>query len=261
MNAALFPDLVVNGERIPSAVIAAEAQHHAAPRDKPGLAWRKAANAIAMRTLLLQEAARCGLQPQPDQVGPNRRETEDESLIRALLEQAVTVDPPSEDAIRAEWLRDPTRFRAPPLWEVSHILIACDPGDPADREAAKALLVEAQSRPAGFAGLARGHSACGSKSRGGALGQVAPGDTEPPFEAALRNLAEGEVAPEPALTRHGWHVIRMDAAAEGAILPFDAVRPKIAEAMEKADWALAARVFVTGLIAASEISGADLGPV
>ena len=56
MTMALFPDVVVNGETIPSAAIAAEAQNHGAPRDKPGIAWRKAAQALTIRALLLQEA-------------------------------------------------------------------------------------------------------------------------------------------------------------------------------------------------------------
>ena len=35
--AALFPDLVVNGETVPAAVVAAEAQNHEAPKGKPGV--------------------------------------------------------------------------------------------------------------------------------------------------------------------------------------------------------------------------------
>ena len=55
---ALFPDVIVNGETIPAAQVAAETQNHDGPKGKPGIAWRKAANAVAIRTLLLQEAAR-----------------------------------------------------------------------------------------------------------------------------------------------------------------------------------------------------------
>ena len=46
-----------------------------------------------------------------------------------------------------------------------------------------------------------------------------PGDTVPEFEAALRPLAEGAATPDPGLTRHGWHVIGMDAVARGAPYP------------------------------------------
>lgn len=262
MTAALFPDLVVNGETVPHAVVAAEVQNHAAPKGKPGIAWRKAANAIAMRTLLLQEARRRGIAAEPAEVGPGRFETEEEALIRGLLDAAVATEPPAEAAIRAEWARDPSRFRAPPLWEVSHILCACDPRDEGATAAAlaraRALLADLAARPGDFARLAASHSDCGSKSSGGALGQLGPGDTVPEFEEALRGLGEGEMTAGPVLTRHGWHIIRMDAVATGAVLPFETVRPKIAAALEKAAWARAARSFVDGLVTSAEISGADL---
>ena len=265
MNAALFPDLIVNGETVPHAVVASEAQNHDAPKGKPGIAWRKAANAVAVRTLLLQEARRRGLTPEPAEVGPGRFETDEEALIRGLLDRAVAVSPPSEDAVRAEWARDPSRFRAPPLWEVSHILCACDPRDAKARDQAgaraKALAEQAQASPRGFGKLASEHSDCGSKASNGALGQLGPGDTVPEFEAALRQMAEGEITAAPVLTRHGWHVIRMDAVAEGAVLPFETVQGKIAEAMEKARWARAARAFVDELAQNAEITGADLKPV
>ena len=265
MHSALFPDLVVNGETVPHTVIAAEAQNHTGPKGKPGIAWRKAANAVAVRTLLLQEAARRGLSPDPAELGPGRFETDEEALIRGLLEDQITVEAPSEEDIHAEWARDPGRFRSPPLWEVSHILCACDPRDEAAREAAQkraaSLAQEAMSDPRGFARLAAEHSDCGSKSSGGALGQIGPGDTVPEFEAALRDMRDGDVTPEPVLTRHGWHVIRMDAYAEGGILPFETVRPKIAEALEKAAWTRAAHDFVQRLVDASEISGAELKAV
>lgn len=265
MNAALFPDLVVNGEAVPHTVVASEAQNHEAPKGKPGIAWRKAANAVAVRTLLLQEARRRDLQPQPAELTPGRFETDEEALIRGLLDKAVEVTPPSEEALQAEWARDPSRFRSPPLWEVSHILCACDPRDQAATNAAKVRAVALTDRvlgnPRGFSKVAGDHSDCGSKSSGGALGQLGPGDTVPEFEAILRDLKEGEITPEPVLTRHGWHIIRLDAVAEGAVLPFDAVRPKLSDAMEKASWARAARSFVNQLVASAEISGADLRPV
>jgi peptidyl-prolyl cis-trans isomerase C len=265
MTAALFPDLVVNGETVPHTAIAAETQNQEAPAGKPGVAWRKAANAVAVRTLLLQEARARGLDPAPAEIGPGRHETEEEALIRGLLDLAVTVAPPTEAEIRAEWARDPQRFRAPPLWEVSHILVACDPRDAAAMATAEARAADLARRalemPRGFAKLAEAQSDCGSKAAGGALGQIGPGDTVPEFEAALRPLAEGEITAVPVPTRHGWHVIRMDAVAEGAVLPFDAVRARIAAAMEKAAWARAARDYVTRLVAAAEISGADLRPL
>jgi len=265
MRADMFPDLVVNGELVPHALVAAETQNQEAPAGKPGIAWRKAANAVAIRTLLLQEARSREIATERQEVGPGRFETDEEALIRCLLEQAVDVLSPSDAETKAEWQKDPARFRTPPLWEVSHILCACDPRDEEARAKAlvraNAIAAIVASDPKGFAGLAARESDCGSKTSGGALGQLGPGDTVPEFEAALRTLSEGEMTSEPVLTRHGYHIIRLDALAEGQVLPFDAVREKIAEALEKAAWAKQARGFVDQLVKAAEIKGADFSMV
>ncbi|MEM1431179.1 MAG: peptidylprolyl isomerase [Pseudomonadota bacterium] len=261
----LFPDVVVNGETVPSAQVAAEAQNHDAPKGKPGIAWRKAANALAVRMLLLQEARARGIVADPKELGPGRTEAEEEALVRGLLDTAISVDPPTEAEVQAEWDKDPTRFRSPPLWEVSHILVACDPRDADASKLARTRAVDLTGRalgdPKGFARLARDVSDCGSRSEGGALGQLSPGDTVPEFEAALHRLAEGEITAEPIQSRYGWHIIRMDAVAPGAVLPFDTIKQRIADAMEKALWAREARDFVQGLAARAEVSGADLRPV
>ena len=264
MNVALFPDVVVNGETIPSAAVAAEAQNHTGPKDKPGIAWRKAAQALAIRALLLQEARARGLVPDPLELSPGRTETEDEALIRALLDEALTIAPVTEAAVRAEWAKDPGRYRSPPLWDVSHILCACDPRDKAARAAAearvKALLARLDGDAKGFAAAAR-ESDCGSKASGGHLGQLGPGDTVPEFEAALRALTEEGTTQVPVLSRHGWHIIRLNATAPGQVLPYETVRPKIAQALEKAAWADASRAFVESLANRSSIAGANLAPI
>lgn len=264
MNAALFPDVVVNGETIPSAAIAAEAQNHSAPKDKPGIAWRKAAQALAIRALLLQEARRRGLTAEPEELAPGRVETEDEALIRALLDSALAIAPVTDAAVRAEWAKDPGRYRSAPLWDVSHILCACDPRDAGERAAAEAralaLLARLGGGAKGFADAAR-DSDCGSKASGGHLGQLGPGDTVPEFETALRELQEGEVTPRPVLSRHGWHIIRLNAIAPGQVLPFETVSPKIAQALEKAAWAQASRDFIETLARDARITGTSLGPI
>ena len=264
MNMALFPDVVVNGETIPSAAIAAEAQNHSAPKDKPGIAWRKAAQAMAIRTLLLQEARARGLEADPEELAPGRVETEDEALIRALLDDALTIAPVTDTEVRAEWSKDPDRYRSAPLWDVSHILCACDPRDDATRAMAEvraqAILARLDTDAKGFAAAAR-ESDCGSKASGGHLGQLGPGDTVPEFEKALRTLTEGGMTPAPVLSRHGWHIIRLNATAPGQVLPYETVRPKIAQALEKAAWTRASRAFVETLAKGAQIEGASLAPI
>ncbi len=261
----LFPDIVVNGEVVPSAAVAAETQNHPAPPGKPGVAWRKAANALAIRTLLLQEAKRRQVIADPAELSPGRFETEEEARIRALLEEAIAVEPPDEAVIRTEWEKKPERFRSPPLWEVSHILCSCDPENAAARQTAFAraskLTEVAQRDPKRFDRLAASESDCPSKASGGALGQLGPGDTVPEFEAALKELTEGAITPEPVLSRHGYHVIRLDGLAEPQVLPYAAVRQHIADALEKAAWTRAARAFVNDLVTSAQISGVDMQPV
>lgn len=259
MSIALFPEIVVNGEVIAPSAIADEAQNHPAPKGKPGLAWRKAAQALAIRSLMLQEADRRGIECDPLSLGKGRFETDDEALIRGLLEDEITPDAPKDEDIHALWAARSDRFRAPPLWEVSHVLIAADPANAAASEAAhrkaQAVTKTLLDNPREFARLAAIESDCSSKSNGGALGQLTEGDTVPTFEAALRELKDGEITPEPVQTKFGWHVIRMDACTYGAELPYEVVKPRLKVAAEKAAWTKAARDFTKRLLSGATISG------
>lgn len=80
----------------------------------------------------------------------------------------------------------------------------------------------------------------------------------PEFEQILHGLSEGQITSEPMLTRYGYHIVRLDAVAWGETLPFESVRHKIADALEKAAWTKAAQSYVAQLIEAAEITGVDL---
>ena len=261
MAARLFPDLIVNGELVPHAVVAAEVQNHEAPAGKPGIAWRKAARAVAIRALLLQEARGLELQATPTEVAPGRFETDEEALIRELLEARVVVKPITDDQARAEYDRDPSRFRAPPLWDVSHILVSADPADAeavsVARSKAHAIRAKLADDPMDFTKYVAEASDCDSRRNGGSIGQIGQGDAVPEFEAALRSMSEGDIA-APVQSRFGWHIIRLDAAAQGQVLPFATVRQKIVDAMEKAEWTRQAKKLVQSLVASAEVSGVDL---
>lgn len=260
--AGLTADITVNGVTIPAARIAAEAQNHPAPKGKPGIAWTAAARALALRELMLEKARALGLQAEPGEIAPGRMETEDEALIRAVLEAEVRPAPVAEAELRAAYDARPDRFHSPTLWEASHILFAAEPG-PQRAEArvlADKVLAEILARPASFADLALAHSACSSRQNGGRLGQLGPGDTVPEFERALAALTPGEIAAAPVETPFGWHILRQDARAEGAVLPFAAVLPRLREAAEKAAWTRAAHDFAERLIAGAQIEGVRLTP-
>jgi peptidyl-prolyl cis-trans isomerase C len=261
MTGPLQPDLVVNGETIPSAAIAAEAQNHPAPKGKPGLAWRAAARALTVRALLLQEARRLGLNPTPRELAPGRRETDEEALIRAVIEAEAEVAPVTEADMRAAYDADPGRFRGRTIYEAAHILFAAAPDDAGARtaaeDAAKAALGQLARDPRAFDRLARENSACPSREAGGRLGQILAGDTVPEFEAALDAAREGEIVGFPVATRYGVHVIRLDGRLPGQVPPFETVAPAIRLHLEKTGWARAARALTARLVAGATLSGVD----
>jgi peptidyl-prolyl cis-trans isomerase C len=253
----LLPPVFVNGIEISAARIAAEAQNHPAPKEKPGLAWKAAARALAIREILLQEARARGLRPDPQDVSPGQVETEDEALIRQLAEVAITPAPADDAQLRRVYDTHPDRFRAPSLYEAAHILFPRQPDMAALRATAETVLAELRANPRRFGELARHHSACSSKNNGGLLGQLGAGDTVAEFEAALERLREGEIS-DPVETRFGVHLIRLDARARGAVLPFETILPRLRDAHAKAAWARAAADFTTALVAQAQIEGIQL---
>lgn len=255
----LLPPIIVNGVTIEPERIASEAQNHPAPKGKPGLAWKSAARALALREVLLQEARARGIEPAPAEIGDDVWETDEDSQIRQLMEEAITPEPAGEAALRALYDAHPERFRGPSLFEAAHILLAADPRDKharhVTRDEAQALCDRLASDPKAFDRLAREYSACSSRESGGRLGQLSSGDTVPEFEAMLAKMDEGAITPEPVESRYGFHIIRLDARAKGNVLDFETVQPRLREAQEKAAWVRASRAFAENLLARAEVVG------
>jgi peptidyl-prolyl cis-trans isomerase C len=221
----------VNGALIPHEAISQETQNH--PALSPVAAWTAAARALVLRELLLQRATTLGLAAAPQVDGQGRRETEEEALLRAVIEQDVRLPEADEATCRRYYQQNPDRFRSAEILEVSHILIAARPQDAAAYRAAaltaKDLLAAIKDGRAAFSDVARQHSACLSRLNGGSLGQVTQGDTVPEFEAALSKLAPAELCGAPAASRYGFHIIRLDRRIDGRTVPFDVVKARIAD--------------------------------
>ena len=250
----------VNGVDIPHAAISREAQHHPAPTAIA--AWRAAARALVVRELLLQEARRTGVTPAPQVDADGRRETEEEALVRGLIEREVSVPTADADACRRYYERNRRRFRSADLYAASHILIPARRDEPqayaAARERAHSLLSVLARAPDRFAELAAAYSACPSAAAGGNLGQLARGDTTPEFEEALLALAPGETTRVPVETRYGFHIIRLERHIPGRELPFEAVRDRIAGYLEERARRTAIAQYLARLAARADIAGIDL---
>lgn len=252
--------ITINGVEISREAIGQEVQNH--PAGKPGDAWSAAARALAIRELLLQEARRLALAPEPATDGDGRRETDEEALVRAVVEREVVTPDADEAACRRYYDRNLQRFRSADLYEVSHILLAADPRDAAARDAAKgqaqALIDMIVANPAAFASLARDHSACPSRTVGGNLGQIGPGQTVPEFESALAAMTVGAVHDQPVESRYGFHIVKVDRHEPGRQLPFELVAPRIAAYLDEHVRRTAIRQYISVLAGRAQISGIDL---
>lgn len=254
------PDVSVNGVVIDRDAIARETQNH--PAARPIEAWLAAARALVVRELLLQEARRLRIDPAPESDAEGRRETDEEAMIRSLVEQQVKTPKASRDECVRYYEQNQQRFRSADLCEVRHILCAAPPADAEAREAAKARARAAiailSAEPHRFAALAADLSACPSAKSGGNIGQITKGQTVPEFEAALERMQPGELCGAPIETRYGFHVVELQRRIGGNVVPFEIAHQRIAEWLDERVVRNALRQYVTILAGNASISGVAL---
>jgi peptidyl-prolyl cis-trans isomerase C len=252
-----FGDVAVNGVEITPEAIADEIQHHPAPDAES--AWIAAARALAVRELLLQEAARLGLAAAPERDEAGRIEADDDALVRLLLEREVEPERAGEAECRRYYEAKAERFRTPDLFEAAHILIEPDGDDEpawdAARRQAETIAAEIGDDAAAFAAAARAFSRCPSAQQDGSLGQIRRGELAAPVQAGIEALAEGRTGRAPVRSRFGWHVLRLQRRIEGRTLPFEIVRDRIADMLEARSWSMAAARYVASLAADAQVEG------
>jgi peptidyl-prolyl cis-trans isomerase C len=251
--------VAVNGIAIPHDAISREAQNH--PARTPIAAWTAAARALAVRELLLQEARSLGIATDPLTDEDGRRETDEEALIRGLIETCVRTPSPDEESCRRYYEQNAARFRSPDIFECSHILIAGRRDQAAAfeaaRERAEAICARLREDQSAFAELAGAHSDCPSRATGGNLGQLTSGTTTPEFERALVGMEVGEIS-RVVETRYGFHIIHLARRIAGKLLPFSAVRPRIESYLAARSRGVAVAQFIGLLAARAELAGVEL---
>ncbi|WP_084506395.1 peptidylprolyl isomerase [Geminicoccus roseus] len=257
-----FGAVAVNGVEIEPEAIALEIQHHPSPDGEA--AWRQAARALVVRELFLQEARRLGIEPDPEEDDAGRSETLDDAVIRALLERQIEPNLVGAEECRRYYEGHVHRFRTPELFEASHILIEPDGDDAAAWAAAeaeaRAIAAEVGDDPGAFAEAARAFSKCPSAHQEGSLGQVRRGELVAVVQEALEALPEGTAGREPARSRFGWHVLRLQRRIAGHTLPFEMVKDRIADMLEARAWATSAALYTAELAGSAEIEGVVIDP-
>ena len=255
-----FGEVLVNGIEITPEAIAAEIQHHPAPDAET--AWIEAARALAVRELLLQEAQRLGIEAEPETDDGGRRETDEDALVRRLLEEAVQPASPDEEECRRFHEANQHRFRTPDLFEAAHILIEPEGQDETAWAAAEARAREIAESvgddPAAFAAAARSFSGCASAQQDGSLGQIRRGELVPSVQAGIEALADGTTGRVPVRSRFGWHVLRLQRRIEGRTIPFEMARDRIADMLEARSWSIEAARYVATIAARGEVEGIQI---
>lgn len=251
----------VDGVEIDPEAIAREMQNHAGA--DPTQTWVEAARALVVRELLLREAHARGLEAEPEALGETRVETEEDSLIRQLLEEAVEPAAPSEAELERAYEGMRARFVTPTLFEAAHILIEPPDESPAAWDEAeaetRAIIARVGDDARAFAEAAA-RSDCPTSAQGGSLGQIRRGELAAPVQDALEELGEGRTRREPVRSRFGWHVVRLERRIEGRALPFEIVKDRICDMLEARAWSVGAARYVADLAAAARIEGVELAP-
>ena len=135
-----------------------------------------------------------------------------------------------EAELRAEYQKNPGRYRQDEQVRARHILLStrdAAPGTEARAAARADSLLAAIRKGADFVELARRFSQePGAAASGGDLGWFGRGRMVPDFERAAFALQPGEVSPV-VKTQFGYHIIRLEDRRSASQKPYDQVRADI----------------------------------
>jgi len=149
-----------------------------------------------------------------------RRQVIIEERLRRKVEASTQV---SDDEARKAYEQNQSLFSSETVG-VSHIMVKTQ----SDAEAVQAELKAGKT----FADVAKEKSQDqGSAEKGGELGTVGRGQTEPEFEAAAFALKEGELSGI-VKTQYGYHILKGGPHAT-TVQPFEEVKDKLREMLAK----------------------------
>lgn len=216
----------------------------------------------ACSELLRQAAINAGLLGEDDpQPVDGAMSVEATAAIEALLERAVPVEAPSEEACRRYHAAHASRYAVGERVRARHVLFAATPGvDVAQlRTRAEACLLELRCQEKGdgdrFARVAGELSNCPSGAEGGNLGWLTSEECAPEFARELFGNKESGVLPRLVLSRFGFHVVEVLERESGIEPPFESVRAAVAQTLRQQAFATALRQYIDRLAEAAELEG------
>jgi peptidyl-prolyl cis-trans isomerase C len=219
----------------------------------------------ACTELLRQAAQRAGLLDASDQSRADGVISEAASrAIEALLDQALQLPDPSEDACRRHYAAQQGDYRTGERVRARHILFGVTPGVDvaALRKRAEPIFLDVRCDDGKaadrFAGAARTWSNCPSGAEGGELGWLVAEDCAPEFARELFGHAEVGVLPRLVHSRFGLHVVEVLAREPGVAQPFEAVRAAVANSLRQQAFVTALRQYLSLLAGQATLEGVEL---
>lgn len=215
----------------------------------------------ACTELLRQEAQQQGLLDAgdvPDLEGATSAAAS--AAIEQLLERALNVPEPTEEACRRYHAAHPTLGGQGERVQLRHVLFAVTPGVDVQllRQRAESVLLDlrcADDGGARFAQAAGQWSNCPSGAEGGSLGWLRQEDCAPEFARDVFGTQEIGVLSRLVHSRFGLHVVEVCAREPGQVLPFEQVQASVALVLRQQTWVNALRQYLQLLAGAAEIEG------
>ncbi|KLR58202.1 peptidylprolyl isomerase [Diaphorobacter sp. J5-51] len=218
----------------------------------------------ACTELLRQQAQREGLLSQDDAPGlDGATSAEASQAIERLLDQALQVPEPSDEACRRYHAAHPTLGGQGERVRMRHVLFAVTPGVDVKllRQRAEGVLLDlrcADDDGARFAAAAGQWSNCPSGQEGGDLGWLSAEDCAPEFAREVFGTQEVGVLSRLVHSRFGLHVVEVCERQPGQELPFEQVRASVALMLRQQAWVNALRQYLQLLAGDAEVEGVQL---
>jgi len=186
--------------------------------------------------------------------------------IERLLEQALQIPEPSDDACRRHFEAHRARYGHGERLQLRHVLFAVTPGVnvQALRQRAEALLFElrcAEPDSDAFGRAARQWSNCPTGANGGDLGWVGRDDCASEFANEVFGQDSIGVLPRLVHSRFGLHVVEVRSRDAGRVPDFDEVHAAVAAALRQQAWVNALRQYLQLLAGAATLDGVALDAV
>jgi parvulin-like peptidyl-prolyl isomerase len=239
-----------------------ETFYHGKVTDKEMEKFRDSvAQKLIDETLLLQEAKRRDVKPDPAQVKKEideetaqfqqqadwekskdqiiasvRPDIEKDNIIGQLEQQVRDIPKPSVEQIRQYYKDHPDKFTAPEKWNVSIILLKVDASSPGEvwRETMDFAdkLVKKLRDGENFEELARIHSGDESAVNGGNMGYIHSGMLSKPAQKVLISMDAGQIS-EPVMLLKGVAIFRLNGIQGDRLNPFEKVKDRATDLLER----------------------------